>query len=131
MPIITCSCTFQNTKKVLENFVEIKKKIILKKYAEEGLIALNNDTPKDTGKTAASWSYKIKDQNGISTITWHNSNAPEGVSVALLIQYGHATQGGGWVEGIDYINPALKPVFEKMSKDVHKEVTAVHEHNNR
>lgn len=95
----------------------------LNRYAQEGVDALSAATPRDTGTTADSWSYEIRRGNGQVTIYWTNSNAPYGVPVAVLIQYGHATRNGGYVQGIDYINPALKPIFEKMAENIWREVT--------
>lgn len=96
---------------------------LLKFYAEEGVRALRSATPKDTGKTANSWYYTInRNQNGIS-IVWSNSNDEGGVNVAVLIQYGHGTKNGGYVHGIDYINPAIRPIFEELANRVWREVT--------
>ncbi len=95
----------------------------LKIFGEEGVKALQEATPKDTGKTANSWNYVIKkDRSGIHLV-WNNSNINKGASVALLIQYGHGTPSGYYVEGIDYINPALAPIFEKIGRNVWLEVT--------
>lgn len=91
---------------------------ILDKYGREGVEALMSATPKDTGKTAASWRYVIKNlQNGMA-IEFHNDNVVDGVNVAILIQYGHATRNGGWVKGRDYINPAIRPVFDRMADEL-------------
>lgn len=95
----------------------------LPQYAQEGVLALREATPKDTGLTAASWNYDITDDGNTLTITWFNTNVKKGYfNVALMLQYGHGTKGGGWVEGIDYINPALKPVFDKIAANLWKEV---------
>lgn len=111
-----------------ENFLnKISKKSYyrnLKKYAEQGVAALASATPRDTGKTADSWSYEIKQTKDSATIYWTNSNMNKGVNIALIIQYGHGTRGGGYIQGIDYINPALKPIFNKLAEDVWKEVTS-------
>lgn len=98
-------------------------KDIVAKYADEGLEALREYTPKDTGKTAASWSYEIEEKRNSIRVTYKNSNINQYVNIALILQYGHGTGTGGWVQGIDYINPALKPVFEKMIQECWKEVT--------
>lgn len=79
-------------------------------------------TPIDSGKTATSWDYKIKKTNKSISITWINSHIVDGVPIAIIIQYGHATKNGGYVQGIDYINPAIKPIFEKIVSDLDKEV---------
>lgn len=95
----------------------------LNRFGEEGVRALAEATPVDSGKTALSWSYSInKDKQGLR-LTWNNSNVNKGANVAILIQYGHGMPNGYYVEGIDYINPALKPIFEKIGKRVWEEVT--------
>lgn len=97
---------------------------VAKKYADRGLDALRGATPVDTGLTAASWYYDISIGNGSLTISWNNSNVVNGwANVALLLQYGHGTNGGGYVQGIDYINPALRPIFEDMANEAWQEVT--------
>lgn len=95
----------------------------LEKYGEEGVAALSSATPVDTGLTAASWGYEIKMTANRLNISWWNTNINEGVPIALIIQYGHATGNGGWVEGVDYINPALRPIFDEIEKKVWREVT--------
>lgn len=96
---------------------------ILDKYGKAGVAALASATPVDTGKTASSWSYQITRKNGRISLSFHNSNVQNGVPIAVIIQYGHATRNGGWVEGRDYINPALRPIFEQIANEVWKEVT--------
>ena len=92
-------------------------------YAEEGLRRLQQATPKDSGLTADSWYYTIEEKDGTIAINFHNSNLGKGwAPIAVLLQYGHGTGTGGWVEGVDYINPALKPVFDKIAKDTWEEV---------
>lgn len=95
---------------------------ILEQYAEQGRVALSDATPKDTGLTSSSWRYKIKRERNQITIAWINDNVNKGVPVAVVIQYGHATGTGGWVEGIDYINPAMKKIFQTIADDIWKEV---------
>ena len=115
---------FNNLSKFLNKCRSINIDKILEKYARKGLEALQNATPNDTGKTARSWGYAIeKNQNGV-VISWTNSNIVDGVPIAIIIQYGHATRNGGYVTGIDYINPALKPVFDELSEKIFKEVTS-------
>ena len=114
--------------KKLNNFLEksLEKFEIgnLDKYGKQGVEALEQYTPKDAGKTSQSWSYKINRQNNdqIVTLSFHNSNINNGVPIAIILQYGHGTRNGGWVEGIDYINPALRPIFEKIVEEVWEEV---------
>lgn len=95
----------------------------LDKYGREGVAALASATPVDTGLTASSWYYKIERQNGLASITFYNSNVNKGVPIAIILQYGHGTRNGGWVQGRDYINPAIRPIFDKLSKDAWEEVT--------
>lgn len=89
----------------------------LDKFGKRGVAALEASTPRDTGKTANSWYYDISKSNGIITISFNNSNVVQGIPIAVILQYGHATGTGGWVEGIDYINPALRPIFEELAED--------------
>lgn len=96
---------------------------ILNHYGRKGVAALRAATPVDSGDTAKSWSYKIYSFRNSFKITWKNSNVNDGVSIAVLIQYGHATGTGGYVQGRDYINPAIRPIFDKLANDVWREVT--------
>lgn len=97
---------------------------ILRKYGQQGVEALRSATPKDTGKTADSWSYEILANGNKIKIIWTNDNLAErGMPIALLIQYGHMTKNGGYIEGMDYINPALRPTFDAIAENVWKEVT--------
>lgn len=95
----------------------------LDKYGQMGVKALRDATPRNTGKTADSWDYVIEQNKDSVTITWTNSNENRSIPIALLIQYGHATRNGGWISGIDYINPALKPIFEQIATSAWKEVS--------
>ena len=95
----------------------------LDKYGRAGVEALSNATPKDTGQTASSWYYEIKRSNGSVSIQFKNSNIREGVPIAVILQYGHGTGTGGWVEGRDYINPAIRPIFDAIANDAWREVT--------
>ena len=115
---------FDSTEKFLNNIKNSQYKNKLKMYAEKGVNALASATPKDTGKTAASWSYDITEGADGITISWSNSNVNNNVNIAVILQYGHGTRNGGYVRGIDYINPAIKPIFEEMVADIWKEVTA-------
>lgn len=89
-----------------------------------GVKALSEATPVLSGKTASSWGYQISKGHGSFSIHWTNSNINDGVPIAVIIQYGHGTGWGGYVQGIDYINPALRPVFQDIADQVWKEVTA-------
>ena len=97
----------------------------LERYGQEGVDALSIATPVDTGKTAASWDYEIHYEKGSVKIVWTNSNKNKGIPVAILIQYGHGTGTGGYVQGIDYINPALKPIFDKIAEEIWAEAVKV------
>ena len=107
----------------LEKVKEAVKLGDLNRYGREGVELLASATPKESGLTANSWYYEITHENGSSSISFHNSNINKGVPIAIILQYGHGTRNGGWVEGIDYINPAIRPLFEKIAQDAWKEVT--------
>lgn len=98
---------------------------MLDKYGRLGVEALKESTPKDTGKTSESWTYTTSITDKSISISWNNTNRVNGVPIAIILQYGHATGNGGWVEGRDYINPALRPVFDKMTEELWKEMTEV------
>ena len=115
--------TFALTQAFLKRLEEQRYLRVLSKYGEIGVQALSEATPKDSGITASSWSYEVKMRDGNPGIFWSNSNVNQGVNIAIILQYGHGTGTGGWVEGVDYINPALKPIFDKLIDDVWKEVT--------
>lgn len=114
---------FSKLEKYLERLKEITKKGILDKYGKAGVDALMSATPVDSGTTANSWSYEIEHTEGSDKIVFHNSNLNKGVNIAIILQYGHGTGTGGWVQGRDYINPAVQPVFDDMVKDIWGEVT--------
>lgn len=114
---------FSKLEKYLERLKEITKKGILDKYGKAGVDALMSATPVDSGTTASSWSYEIEHTSGSDKIVFHNSNLNKGVNIAIILQYGHGTGTGGWVQGRDYINPAVQPVFDGMVKDIWGEVT--------
>lgn len=111
----------------LTRFLERVKEAIrlgdLDKYGREGVSALASATPVDSGLTSRSWYYEIVNRNGTATITFYNSNIQNGVPIAIILQYGHGTRNGGWVQGRDYINPAIQPVFDKIANNAWKEVT--------
>lgn len=98
---------------------------ILDKYGEEGITALRSATPKDTGLTADSWEYRVTRGDGSVSIVFNNTNIQNGVPIAVILQYGHATRNGGYVQGIDYINPALRPIFERIAEEAWEEVKRV------
>ena len=113
---------FSKTIKFLNKVKNVKINNILSKYGEIGVNALSQATPKDSGVTSRSWNYKIEVNNDNASIVWYNTNVVKGVNIAVILQYGHGTRNGGWVEGRDYINPAMKPVFDKIADQVWKEV---------
>lgn len=96
----------------------------LDKYGKMGVSALASATPKRTGKTASSWRYEIDKTGGKISISWLNDNVNDGINIAVIIQYGHGTGTGAYVKGVDYINPALKSIFESIAEDIWKEVTS-------
>ena len=96
----------------------------LDKYARAGVSALVSATPIDSGKTADSWDYEIHQSRGSVSINFTNSNINDGVPIAIILQYGHGTRNGGYVQGRDYINPAIRPIFDKIANEVWKEVTS-------
>lgn len=114
---------FSKTIKFLNKVKNVKINDILSKYGQIGVNALSQATPKDSGVTSRSWNYKIEVNNGNASIVWYNTNVVKGVNIAVILQYGHGTRNGGWVEGRDYINPAMKPIFDKIADQVWKEVT--------
>ena len=95
----------------------------LDKFGRAGVAALASATPVDSGETATSWYYEITNKNNVVTISFHNSNIQNGVPIAIILQYGHGTGTGGWVQGRDYINPAIQPIFDQIANYAWKEVT--------
>lgn len=114
---------FSKLTRYLERVKEVVKLGDLDKYGRAGVAALASATPVDTGLTASSWYYEISNKNGSAMISFHNSNIQNGVPIAIILQYGHGTRNGGWVEGRDYINPAIRPIFDRIADDAWKEVT--------
>lgn len=120
---ITSKGSFSNIKRFFDNMIQRKYLKVLNKYGQMGVELLAANTPIDTGLTASSWYYEIEETDNGTSIVWKNSNEKNGwANVALLLQYGHATGTGGYVRGIDYINPALQPVFDKLAETAWKEV---------
>ena len=114
---------FSKLTRYLEQAKEKVKLGDLDRYGREGVTALASATPTETGLTAKSWYYEIVRQNGSVKINFCNSNINKGVPIAIILQYGHGTRTGGWVEGRDYINPAIQPIFDKIAENAWKEVT--------
>lgn len=116
------SGSFENTNKFLAYLQNREMFNSLEGYGRKGVDALENATPTDTGLTARSWRYKIIKDRGRYTIEWYNTNIQNGSNIAILIQYGHGTGTGGWVQGRDYINPAIQPVFDQIANEVWEKV---------
>lgn len=114
---------FSKLTKFLERAKEVVHLSDLDKFGQAGVDALAAATPKDSGKTASCWYYEITHRNGSSSISFHNSNIQNGVPIAIILQYGHGTRNGGYVQGRDYINTALRPVFDQIADNAWKEVT--------
>ena len=116
---------FSKTTRFLERIKEAVHLGELDKYGREGVAALSSATPVNTGKTANSWYYDIQHSKNSVVISFNNSNIQNGVPIAIILQYGHGTGTGGWVEGRDYINPSIKPVFDRIADEAWREVTKV------
>lgn len=110
----------------LTRFLEKAKEVVhlgdLDKYGRAGVDALASATPVDSGETARSWYYDITNKNGSVVISFRNSNIQNGTPIAIILQYGHGTGTGGWVQGRDYINPAIRPIFDEIANHAWKEV---------
>lgn len=114
---------FSNTTNYLKRVKQLAYTGVLDKYGREGVAALAAATPVDSGLTANSWYYEIINEKGSLRIVFLNSNIQNGVPIAVILQYGHGTGTGGWVQGRDYINPAIRPIFDKLANEAWKEVT--------
>ena len=114
---------FSDTTKFLKGIRKSVNIRTLEKYGREGVAALAAATPVDSGLTANSWYYVIENKAGTIKINFCNSNIQNGVPIAVILQYGHGTRNGGWVEGRDYINPSIQPVFDKLTNEAWREVT--------
>lgn len=123
---ITCTTkgNFKKTLKKLDSLSDIDSLSManLRACGDRGVEALKENTPKDTGKTANSWTYDIIKRKDRISIDWYNTNVNDGVNIAVIIQYGHATKDGKMIRGIDYINPSIKPIFEEIAKEIEREV---------
>ncbi len=115
---------FSKLTRYFERVKEAIKLGSLDKYGREGVAALMSATPVDSGKTASSWYYEIDHSQDSASINFYNSNVNKGVLIAIILQYGHGTRNGGWVQGRDYINPAMQPLFDKFAEDAWREVTS-------
>lgn len=125
MPITyTVTGDFSSTKDFLEHVRKLNILEMLANYGEEGVAALESATPVDTGLAAGSWDFDVRANNGVYSIYWTNSDVEHGFPVAIMLQYGHGTRGGGYVQGRDYINPAMRPIFDEIADKVWKAVTS-------
>ena len=113
---------YSKATKYLKKLRDFQIRNILEKYGRAGVDALSSATPTDTGKTAGSWYYEIEKTKAGYSIVFGNSNVNKGVPIAIILQYGHGTRNGGWVEGRDYINPAIQPIFDEITKNIFEEV---------
>lgn len=125
MITITQKGSFKNTERYLSRLKTAQLYAVLSKYGSLGVTALSNATPVESGETAASWRYTIQQRPGYYSIRWHNDHNHQGVPIAVLLQYGHGTGTGGYVQGRDYINPAIRPIFDSMANEAWKEVTKI------
>ena len=116
---------FSKASRYLERLKEAAKLGVLDKYGREGVAALASATPTETGLTASSWTYEIERKGSSVSIVYKNSNINKGVPIAVILQYGHGTGTGGWVQGRDYITPAIQPVFDRIADEAWKEVTKI------
>lgn len=114
---------FSKFTRYLERVKQAVRLGLLDKYGREGVAALASATPVDSGKTANSWYYEIENKTGSATIRFNNSHVNKGVPIAIILQYGHGTGTGGWVQGRDYINPAIQPIFDRIVNEAWREVT--------
>ena len=114
---------FSKLNTYFEKLKQVVKLSDLDKYGQAGVAALSSATPRDTGRTAESWYYEIERAQDSVSITFNNTNINKGVPIAIILQTGHGTRNGGWVEGRDYINPAIRPVFDKIANEAWEEVT--------
>lgn len=120
---LKASGNFNNSKKFFDRMSNRTYLKVLDKYGQQGVQALSSATPLGTGRTASSWSYEIHQTGGGWEIIWTNSNVNQGVNIALILQLGHGTGTGGYVAGRDYINPAIRPIFDGMADAIWEEVT--------
>lgn len=125
MPItFTVTGDFTSIQQFLKHVQKLNILEMLSSYGAEGVAALQANTPVDTGLAAGSWSFDVNENNGVYSIYWTNTDVEHDFPVAIMLQYGHGTRGGGYVQGRDYINPAMAPIFEAIADKVWKAVTS-------
>ena len=118
------SGSFDNSERFLKKILNGDIFATLERFGAEGVAALSAATPKDSGETANSWTYEVKRERGSWSIIWGNTNVIDGRPIAILLQYGHGTGTDGFVQGRDYINPAMRPIFDRMANEAWKAVTS-------
>jgi hypothetical protein len=116
---------FSTVERYLSRLKTLQLNAVLNKYATMGQNALSNATPVDSGETANSWYYTIVQRPGYYSIRWHNRHIEDGIPIAVILQYGHGTGTGGYVQGRDYIMPAIRPIFDQIADEAWREVTKV------
>lgn len=120
---ITTKGTWDPTYRYLKSLQSNKAFAILDRYGQQGVVALSAATPVESSETANSWTYEIVRKKGYYAIHWHNTHMENGIPIAVILQYGHATGTGGYVQGRDYIMPAIQPIFDQMVNEIWREVT--------
>lgn len=120
MITITQRGSFDNTEKYLRRMKEAEVFSTLNKYGSLGVNALSNATPVDSSLTSQSWYFTIESRKGYYSIRWHNNHIEDGVPIAVILQYGHGTRNGGYVQGRDYIMPAIRPIFDQIAAEADK-----------
>jgi len=125
MITITQRGSFNNTERWLAKMKDAQRFAVLNKYGSLGQNALSNATPVESGLTAGSWFYSIQQRPGYYSIRWHNSHIEDGVNIAVILQYGHGTGTGGYVQGRDYIMPAIRPIFDQIVAEAMREVSKI------
>jgi hypothetical protein len=123
MIVVDSSGDFKKTEQFLSKMAKADFFNLLERYGQMGVDALADASPVDSGILANSWDYEVVRKRGEYAIIWHNTNIENGMPVAILVQYGHGTGTGGWVEGRDYINPAIRPIFDQITDEVWRQVT--------
>lgn len=116
---------FDKTEKFLKKSFGKDYRSVLERFGQRGVTALSAATPIESGQTANSWSYDIIQNDDTISIVWNNDHIVKGVNIAVILQYGHGTRNGGWVQGRDYINPALRPIFDELAEAAWREVTKI------
>lgn len=115
---------FSRTSRFLKELEQVsqKERLVMERYGKMGVDALSAATPERTGKTASSWTYEVSTSGTTTSIEFKNTNVNRGVNIAIILQYGHGTRNGGYVQGRDYINPAIRPVFDRIAEEAWREV---------